>query len=774
MDKDRFRQHSSHWGTFSARAHDGKLELKGFPDDPEPSSILDNLGASVAHPLRLARPLVREGWLKDGPGPDHRRGHDRFVEIGWPDALELVVRELRRQGAGPDAANRSPLPGAHVFGGSYGWASAGRFHHAQSQVHRFLNLAFGGYVKSVDSYSSGAGAVILGYTLGPATTITRDHPYWEELARHSELVIAFGGLPLKNTAVSNGGNSVHSARDCMHQARIRGTRFVLVGPIRDDLPDEIPCDWIALRPGSDTAFMLGMAYHLHATGKVDRGYLKKFTVGYEVFERYLTGASDGIPKTPAWAAAIAGVPVKAIVELADAAASKLTFINVSYSLQRAQHGEQPIWMALVLSAMLGHMNKPGGGFSYGLGSIGNIGKHALGVPLPTFSQAQNGVRDFIPVARIADLLLQPGDSYTYKCEKRVYADIRLVYWAGGNPFHHHQDLLRLERAFRRPDTIIVHESVATATTRFADIVLPATTTLERDDIGASANDPFMFAMEKIVEPYGDARDDYDIFADLAAGIGVGEAFTEGRSSAEWLRYIYEPTRKELADKGWYAPDFDTFWQKQRIDLPLSPVPGMVTRFHQDPAAHALPTPSGRIEVACQAIAESPYAGVPSHPMWISPDEWLGSELATRFPFQLVANQPKTRLHSQLDFGAYSASSKISGREPARMNPQDAARLKVGDGATVRIFNDRGATLAGVVLDNRVRPGVIQLATGAWYEPKLAGVSGVLCNKGNPNVVTRDIGASPLSQGCTGQLSLVDVELFTEANAPGVGYGSWAV
>ncbi|WP_321944249.1 molybdopterin-dependent oxidoreductase [Paraburkholderia tropica] len=774
MDKGRFRQHSSHWGTFSARARDGKLELKGFPDDPEPSSILDNLEASVAHPLRLARPLVREGWLRDGPGADCRRGHDRFVEIGWPDALKLVVRELRRQGAGPDAANQSPLPGVHVFGGSYGWASAGRFHHAQSQVHRFLNLAFGGYVKSVDSYSSGAGAVILGYTVGPATTITRDHPYWEELAECSELVIAFGGLPLKNTAVSNGGNSVHSARDCVKRAHSRGARFVLVGPIRDDFPDEIPCDWIALRPASDTAFMLGMAYHLHVTGKVDHGYLQKFTVGYEVFERYLTGASDGIPKTPAWAAEIAGVSVHTIIELANAAASKLTFINVSYSLQRAQHGEQPIWMALVLSAMLGHMDKAGGGFSYGLGSIGNIGKHALGVPLPTFSQAQNGVRDFIPVARIADLLLQPGEEYTYKCEKRKYADIRLVYWAGGNPFHHHQDLQRLEKAFQRPDTIIVHESVATATTRFADIVLPATTTLERDDIGASANDPYMFAMEKIVEPYGEARDDYDIFADLAVGLGIEEAFTEGRRSAAWLRHIYEPTRRALADKGWYAPDFDTFWQRQRIDLPLSSVPGLLSRFHQDPSAYALPTLSGKIEVACQAIAESPYAGIPAHPAWIAPDEWLGSELAARFPFQLVANQPKTRLHSQLDFGAYSASSKISGREPARMNPEDAGRLEIMDGATIRIFNDRGAALAGVILDDCVRPGVIQLATGAWYEPKRQGDSGVLCNKGNPNIVTRDIGASPLSQGCTGQLSLVGVELFDEAHAPQVGYGSWVL
>jgi biotin/methionine sulfoxide reductase len=763
QDRD-FRQHSSHWGTFRARNDAGKLKIVPFAGDPDPSPLLGNFEATLDHPLRLKRPLIRKGWLENGPGPDARRGSDSYLEVPWDEALDLAAAELRRLGARPQRPDEAGLPGRNVFGGSYGWSSAGRFHHAQSQVHRFLNVAFGGYVRSVDSYSSGAGAVILGYVLANALTITRDHAYWRELAESSELILAFGGLPHKNTAVSNGGISDHCALPSMRQARARGAEFVLVSPLRDDLPAEIACDWYAPRPSTDTALMLGMAWHLQARGLVDRTYLDRHTVGYETFEAYLLGRTDGIAKTPAWAAGICGVPAGRIEALAERAASRVTFINVTYSLQRAQHGEQPIWMALVLAAMLGHIGKPGGGFCYGLSSIGNIGRPPLAVPLPTFSQHRNGVSDFIPVARISDLLLKPGGRYTYKGEERRYADIRLVYWAGGNPFHHHQDLSRLREAFSKPDTVIVHESVATATTRHADIVFPATTTLERDDIGASANDPYLFAMEKLSEPVGEARDDYAIFADLAQRLGCHEAFTEGRSAQEWLVAMYEPTRKALEEKGWPAPDFETFWSRRELALPMDETPGLIARFHQDPEGNPLPTSSGRIEIACRAIGENPHCGIPGHPVWLEPDEWLGRAETAAYPLQLVANQPATRLHSQLDFGAYSQAGKIDGREPALLHPADAAARGIAEGDTVRIYNARGATLAGARLSERIAPGVVQLSTRAWYDPVEDRASGVICRAGNPNTVTRDIGTSPLSQGCAGQLTMVEVMLHETAPA----------
>src|ERR1700758_1550866 len=177
--------HSSHWGAFSVLVRDGSVEIVPHPRDPNPSPLLGNIPASVSHRARIARPMVRRGWLDEGPGPDRGRGRNAFVPVDWARALDLVAAELRRVYAayGPRA----------VFGGSYGWASAGRFHDAQSQIHRFLNLA-GGYVRSVGSYRSGAATVILPYVIGPQSAVAGNNVSWDELVAESALVLALGGM----------------------------------------------------------------------------------------------------------------------------------------------------------------------------------------------------------------------------------------------------------------------------------------------------------------------------------------------------------------------------------------------------------------------------------------------------------------------------------------------------------------------------------------------------------------------------------------------------
>src|SRR5918997_258214 len=207
----------------------------------------------------------------------------------------------------------------------------------------------------------------------------------------------------------------------------------------------------------------------------------------------------------------------------------------------------------------------------------------------------------------------------------TYPDIRLVYWTGGNPFHHHQDLGRLRRAFCRPDTVIVHESAWTATARHADIVLPATITLEREDLGGTAGDPLLVAMHQAIAPYAAARDDHAIFAGLADRLGFGHAFTEGRTVRQWLEHLYEPTRRALADRGVNAPAFDEFWEDGELVLPTLPWDGgPIREFRRDPDAAPLPTPSGRIEIASEMIAGFGYADCPGHPAWMPPVEGAGS------------------------------------------------------------------------------------------------------------------------------------------------------
>ncbi|WP_431282276.1 molybdopterin-dependent oxidoreductase [Humitalea sp. 24SJ18S-53] len=714
------------------------------PGDPAPSPILGNFSDSLRHRARIARPMVRRGWLERGPGPSTERGREDFVALPWDEVLDRLAAELER------------VHGAHgaeaVFGGSYGWSSAGRFHHAQSQVHRFLNVALGGYVRSVNSYSAGASQVILPHVMGSLEGLFRHAVTWDQVERETELVLCFGGMALKNSMIASGGVSRHVEPGAIGRARARGCRFVLVSPLRDDLPSQAEADWLPITIGTDVALMLGLCHTLAVEGLHDQGFLHSHAVGYPQFESYLLGRDDGQAKDAAWAGAICGIDAGRITALARELAQKRSLITVAHGLQRAQYGEQPVWAAAALAAMLGQIGLPGGGYSYAMGTMGHYGRVPNAVPIPTMPQGRNGVRAFIPVARISDMLLNPGAGFDYNGQSLTYPDIRLVYWAGGNPFHHHQDLNRLREAFARVETLVVHETAWTATARHADIVLPVTMTLERDDIGAGGTDPLMLAMKGIAPPFAESRDDFAIFAALAERLGVAQDFTEGRDAAAWLRHLYEPTRAALGG----APDFDTFWARGEMVLPSRPDDGgALGAFRRDPAAHPLTTPSGRIEMFSDTVAGFGYDDCPGHPCWLPSSE----QPDARHPLRVIANQPATRLHSQLDFGAHSQSSKRAGREVARLHPADAAARGIADGDVIRIFNDRGACLAAAGLSADVAPGVVQLATGAWYDPLPGNEHKPLCVHGNPNVLTRDIGTSRLAQGSCGQTTVAQVERF---------------
>jgi biotin/methionine sulfoxide reductase len=577
------------------------------------------------------------------------------------------------------------------------------------------------------------------------------------VAKHSEVVLAFGGMALKNSMVAGGSISEHVERGSMLAAKRRGCEFVLVGPLRDDLPEEADAKWISIIPGTDTALMLALVHTLVRAGLHDRSFLERYCEGWPFLERYLLGETDGQAKDAQWASRITGIAADQIVALARRLHGRRVLVTVSHSLQRAEHGEQPVWMGAVLASVLGQIGLPGGGYGYALGAIGYYGRRQNSVTGPTLMQGYNGVTDFIPVARIADMLLQPGAEYRYNGRTQRYPEIHLVYWAGGNPFHHHQDLNRLRQAFAQLDTLVVHELAWTATARHADIVLPCTMTLEREDIGSSSNDPLMVAMHKIAEPYGEARDDYAIFSELAQRLGAGDAFTEGRTSRQWLRHLYERTREAVIGQGLEAPGFDEFWERGQMILPQLPDDGGFLReFRDDPAGKPLRTPSGKIEIYSSTIAGFGEADCPGHPVWLAPQDAPRAEA----PLFLVANQPATRLHSQLDFGGHSADAKRRGREVARMHPDDAAARGIADGDIIRLFNARGACLAAVKLSTGIRLGVVQLSTGAWYDPEDPQEDKPLCVHGNPNVLTRDVGTSALAQGCTGQLTAIEVERFS--------------
>jgi len=653
-----------------------------------------------------------------------------------------------------------------IFGGSYGWASAGRFHHAQSQIHRFLNC-IGGYVAHTDNYSYAAVNNLAPHVVGRFSQVMLDDATsWRVIVEHTRMMVMFGGLPKKNAQVTSGGVGRHTMPSALRAAKANGAEFVLVSPIRSDAMPELDAEWLAPRPGTDTALMLGLAHTLVAERLHDRDFLARYTVGFERFLPYLTGETDGQPKDADWAAGICEIEAETIRGLARRMAAARTMITVAWGLQRADHGEQPCWMAIVLAAMLGQIGLPGGGFGIGYGSENGIGNPVRPFKFPALPQGENPVKRAVPVARIADALLHPGEPYDFNGKQLTYPELRLVYWAGGNPFHHHQDLNRLVRAFRRPETVIVNEIWWTQMARHADIVFPVTTALEREDIGMTHWEPLIVANRKAVVPVEEARDDYAVFSGLAQRMSVAEAFTDGRTPEEWLRHLWDQAQQRAGEAGFELPSLEELRAHETASLPdPEREPVLLGAFRANPEANPLTTPSGRIAIFSERIASFCYDGNPGHPVWREPYEWLGSKRAASYPLHLISNQPRTRLHSQFDPGRVSQASKVAGREPMTIHPEDAAARGIASGDVVRLWNGRGACLAGAIVSDAVRPGVVQLSTGAWYDPEEPGVDGSLCKHGNPNVLTRDVGTSRVGQGPSAQTVLVEVEKFKGTPPP---------
>jgi len=737
--------HHSHWGAFRAEVENGRvIAAHPFERDADPSPLLDNIPASVHSSARIAQPMVREAWLRDRAESGGSRGFDRFVRISWPEALDLVAGELARV--------RGAYGASAIMGGSQGWSSAGIFHGARGQLRRFL-AASGGFVDQTSNYSFGTALTFLPHVLGSAQAVTGPLTSWSSIAHHARLVVLLGGANPKNTQVAFGGAAEHSSKGWMEELARRGVAVINISPIREDGPAEATPEWIPIRPNTDTALLLALTQTLIAENRHDAAFLETYCTGFARVMAYLMGESDGTAKNADWAAAITGVPADTIRALARRMAATRTMLSCSWSLQRADHGEQPYWATILLAAALGQIGLPGGGFGFGYGSSANIAEPPLAYALPMMEGLPNPGKRAIPAARIADCLLDPGGTYSFNGKTETYPDIRLVYWAGGNPFHHHQDINKLRLAWAKPETIIVHEPWWTATARFADIVLPATTSLERNDIGAGGRDHYVVAMQKAIEPVGEARDDFAIFVALARRLGCEVAYTEGRDELGWLRHLYQRFRDGARSN--VLPDFDAFWAKGWLDVPpRSEEFVLFEQFRADPAAHPLGTPSGKIELYSERIAGFGHGDCPPHPAWLEPREWLGAAAKT-YPLHLVSSQPRYRLHSQMDVGPVSAQGKVAGREAIAINPADAAARGIKDGDIVRVFNARGACLAGAVLSEAMLPGVVRLSCGAWYDPADASAE-ALCRHGNPNVLTADRGTSQLSQGPSSATAMVEI------------------
>jgi trimethylamine-N-oxide reductase (cytochrome c) len=762
----------SHWGAFRAKVVDGRfVGIRPWEKDPRPTQVLDGIMDSVYSPTRIKYPMVRRAFLERGPGADPAgRGDGDFVRVGWDQALDLVVKELRRvdQTYGPSAS----------FAGSYGWKSPGKLHNCQSLLRRMMSLK-GGFVNVSGDYSTGASQVILPYVVG-SLEVYDQCTAWPVVVENTELMVIWGADLINNNQI---GWVIpdHGAYVGLEALKQKGTKVICIDPIRTETTDYLNAEWLAPRPQTDVAMMLGIAHTLYVEKLHDEKFLATYTTGFDKFLPYLTGAADGTPKTAEWAEAICEIPAATIKDLARRFAKNRTMLASGWSMQRQQHGEQVHWMLVTLASMLGQIGLPGGGYglSYHYGSGGSPaadspvltgiteGGAATGGPawLSTSGAAS------IPVSRMVDMLENPGKPFDFNGTRPNYPDVKLAYWVGGNPFAHQQDRNRMIKAWHSLETFIVHDFQWTATARRADIVLPATTSYERNDIEQIGDYSLshILAMKKVVEPVFEARNDYDIFADIATRLGKGDAFTEGRSEMDWIRSFYEAALIEARAQGIEMPVFDVFWQSDdALAFPISADGKAYVQhkdFRDDPLLNPLGTASGRIEIYSNDVEKMKYDDCPPHPTWMEPIERLGGP-HTKYPLHIDTKHPASRLHSQLCGTALRLTYAIAGREPCLIHPSDAAARGIRDGDLVRVFNDRGQILAGAKVTDTIRPGVIRVSEGGWFDPENPRTPGSLDRYGDVNNLAIGIGTSKLAQGNCGHTAVGNVEKYRGA-APAV-------
>ncbi|MFZ7240299.1 trimethylamine-N-oxide reductase TorA [Avibacterium avium] len=763
---------AAHWGPLGVVVEDGKV-VKSGPAIPAP--LTNELQSVVADQLysetRVKYPMVRKGYL-EGNKDTTLRGRDEWVRVSWEQAFDLVAKEIKRV--------RDSYGATGIYAGSYGWYSSGSLHAARTLLHRYLNVT-GGFVGSKGDYSTGAAQVIMPHVLG-TIEVYEQQTSWETILESSEIVVLWSANPLTTLRIA-WTSTDQEGLAYFKKLKESGKRIICIDPVRSESCEFFGAEWIPINTATDVPLMLGIAHTLVTEDKHDKAFLKKYTSGYDKFEEYLLGKTDGQPKDATWASKLTGVPVEVIKQLANDFATKRTMLMGGWGMQRQRHGEQSHWMMVTLASMLGQIGLPGGGFGfsyhYANGGVPTATGGILG-SITANPAVQAGEKTWLdetskmafPVARVADALLNPGKTIQYNGTEITYPDIKLVYWAGGNPFVHHQDTNTLVKAFHKPDTFIVNEVNWTPTARMADIVLPVTTSYERNDLTMSGDYSMMniYPMKQVVPPQFEAKSDYDIFTELAKRAGVEEQFTENKSEMDWLKGFYQTAFDAARKNRVLMPKFEKFWEENKpITFKANEKAKKWVRyeaFRNDPLLNPLGTPSGKIEIYSDVVAKMNYDDCKGYPSWMEPAEFAGNTTAEA-PLALVTPHPYYRLHSQLAHTSLRQKYAVNDREPVLIHKDDAATRGIVDGDIVRIYNQRGQVLAGAVVTDGIIKGTVALHEGAWYDPADLGQSDKpLCKNGCPNVLTRDEGTSKLAQGNSPNTCIVQVEKFT-GEAPAV-------
>jgi anaerobic dimethyl sulfoxide reductase subunit A len=691
----------------NAHVRDGRIvristdPRKWTPEVPPLHACVRGFGQMerVNHPDRLQHPLRRVG----------PRGAGRFERIGWDEALDEVARQMLRvrDTYGPAALLDCSRTGSLSM------------LHGRAPIQRLL-YKFGGCTELWTNISAEAEVFAVRMTYGARADYKSAGREPGDYV-NSRLIVMWGWSPADGTFGTG-------TLQYLKRAKQHGTRIVCVDPRVTRSSHDLADEHVFIRPSTDAAALIAMAYVIATEGLHDQAYLDRHVLGFDEahlppdapagasYLSYLLGEADGVRKTPEWAAAITGMPADTIRRLAvELATTKPAALHCGYAPGRTIHGEQFHRAAYALASMTGNVGVPGGNAGTSNGATGRCG-----IRLMPAGTNPAGAR--VASSLLADLL-DRGRAGGYP------ADIKMVYSVAGDLFNQLPNINKIIAAAERLEFMVVHEHFLTPTARYADIVLPATTFWERNDVHtpwAGAGHYAIF-MHQAIEPMGECRNDLDICADLARRLGL-DGYND-KTEEQWLR---ELTRDAI-------DDFDTFRERGLARLPAPEDAVAFAREIRDPASHPFSTPSGKIEIYSMALAKTPdpygLGAIPPIPTWIPDDA------DRRHPLRLVSPKSRARTHSI--HGNQTILSRAD-RDDVWINTADAAARGLVDGQPVRVFNDRGETVLPARVTDRIAPGVVSIKEGAWFTPDARGRD----TRGCANVLTPDraspAGASPFN------------------------------
>jgi len=677
-------------------------------------------------PDRLQYPMKRVG----------ARGEGKFQRISWEEAVDIISDQwIRiRDTYGPASRYVAYATGVtSVFRGN-------------NLAKRLLALD-GGFLDYYNSYSSAC--ITQATKLMYGTRETGNTPSdW----LNSQLIILWGHNPSETKF------------DCesmywLRKAKKQGIPIVVIDPRQSDTALELGARWIPIRPATDAALADAMAWVIIDAGLQDQSFLDRCCIGFdkahmpesvdptECYLSYVTGEKDGVAKTPEWAEPITGVPAETIRKLALAyATAKPAALIQGYGAQRHAYGEQGVRGGILLACLTGNVGISGGWAS----GVGGASRH----PNPELPMPPNPVTAKIPVfcwSESVDHGHAMGALDGVQGDVSQMTDVKMILCLAGNTLiNQHSDInatAELLRDESKCEFIVCSDLFMTASAKFADILLPGTSLFEGESIVPPwFNSDFLCFGNKVIEPLHECRYEYDWLSEVAERLGLGEAFTEGRSTEQWLEYIY----RQLQVKEPQLPPYEEFKSAGVYRYQNTPERIAFRQQRLDVEEHPFPTPSGKVEIFSERVWNTEYREpFPAVPRYMAPPEGAQDPLRAKYPLQLIGWHTKRRTHS-----VHDNNKALHKLDPQRLwiHPADAAERGIQEGDEVLVYNGRGRVRIPAHLTERIMPGVTALSQGAWYAPDENGTD----RAGSINVLTA-IRPTPYARGNPQHTNLVQVE-----------------